>query len=95
MIPGFTAELACGPTSSYRGVGMRRTPAGGSVLPQLMMSVPFWDPGSGGWGTFTVNLPDDPHGAPGKPVDPAAVHCRARCLRLLGTAARRACLAEC
>jgi hypothetical protein len=94
MIPGFTAESACGPTSSYRGFRIERVPTDGSVLPQASMTIPIWNPTTG-WGVFTVDLPDDPHGRPSLPVDHGTVQCRARCYRIANLATRRACLAEC
>jgi hypothetical protein len=101
MIPGFTAEAACRPMLSYRRTGMNWSPTGGVVVPQLMMTIPFWRTGEdgGGWTTFTVDLPDDPGGGRGPNQgsgDPRIdAQCRARCNRLKTPQARRACLDLC
>lgn len=95
MLPGFTAELSCGATSSYRSNGIEWPVANSSVTPQLRMTIPYWDGGSGGWSSVTVDLPDDPHGPPGNPNGRSVAQCRVACNRVKNPAARRACMQEC
>ena len=106
-IPGFTAEASLfNAGTRYRTTaeagfhgGLDRVPRSGGVLPQLMMSVPFFDPYTGGFGTFSIDLPDDRTGIPDPnrdpPLDQGQRRCRLGCSRIQGTLARRKCLADC